>query len=148
MEHIWNTIKLAIYGFLVYLDIDIMIAEVLSYLIMIDTGIGIINSFKIPEYKFSTRKLFKGISSKLVLIILPLTILLVGKGLDYDFSMLSESFLKLLVLSEGISIITKVQEFISDKPVEKKDYIHRIIKTIRIKLEALFDKVMDVIDRL
>lgn len=133
-ENFWNQIKTLIYGLFVYLKIDTEPILVLTVLMCIDTLLGIIKVIRLKPNTFSAKDLFLGFGSKLAFLLLPLTLALIGKNLHYDFTMLVVVAIKILTISEGISIISNLISIKTKKEIENYDIITGFLKYIRTLL--------------
>ena len=127
-----NEIKTAIYSVFIFLNIDTDVVQVLCYLMFIDTFSGIIKSFILGK-SFNFKILFFGICSKLLILLIPMVIALVGKGISktYDFTSILDAVLKVLVVSEGLSIITNFYVVKTGKDVKNIDVITLLLSSIR-----------------
>lgn len=137
IERYANEIKTAIYSAFIFLNIDTDIVKVLMILMFLDTVFGIGKSHVMGRY-FSFKRLFEGIISKSGILLLPLVVALVGKGLGYDFKFLPELIIKLLVTAEGLSILTSFYTIRTKKEPKDVDFISLIIISIRKGLMKVF----------
>ncbi len=126
-----NEIKGLLYGIFLYLNINTEPVTILSALMIIDTILGCIKILRIDYTKFKTRELIVGFVSKIALLILPLSVALIGKGIGYDLRLLVELSLKILIISEGISIITNLIAIKTKEEVADFDIITKFLKKIR-----------------
>lgn len=141
----WSELKVFIYGIFAFLNLDINIVKVLLALMMIDTFLGVIKSIYVNNYIFSFKKLFWGIISKCVILILPMILALVALGLDYDFRWLTDIIIKILIVSEAISALTNIISIKEKKPIQNGDFITKLLHNIRNvminKLNSLMDNI-------
>lgn len=126
-----NEIKASIYGAFVFLNIDTDIVKILMILMLIDTVFGVIKAIILSEI-ISFKILFFGLTTKLLILLIPMTLALVGKGLKtYDFTPIVDVVLKVLVVSEGISIITSMYAIKKREKVENIDFVSMLLQSIR-----------------
>jgi len=143
-KEIIHLIKNTIYYVFIVMSVDVNTANALMVLILLDMITGIIKSMTIDSLRFKMRSLRTGLLSKILLIIVPLALVQIGKGINYDFNFLVDIFFKVVIISEGISIITNYLAIRSNKNLENKDYIYRVISWIRKKLVILIDKIINL----
>jgi len=132
-----NELKILIYSFFVYLEIDVELLKVLFCLMMIDTFLGVVKVI-VLEKVFSFRKLILGLVSKIAVLVIPMSLALMGKGLNYDFKWFITLVIDLLIVSDGISIFSNVIAIRTKKEVKNFDALTKLLKTIRYSLIKLF----------
>jgi len=118
-------IKAALYTTFIFLNIDILIL-----LMIFDTAFGVTKSLVLGD-KVSFKILFFGLSTKMLVLLIPMTLALVGKGLNYDFTPMVNVVLKVLVVAEGISIFTSMYSIKTKQKVENIDFISMLLNSIR-----------------
>ena len=143
-----NAILVLIYGVFISLDIDIDVVKTLMLLIIIDTFLGVAKTVyfqlqNIEKIEFSTKRLLLGMISKPAIIIIPVTLALMGKGLHYDFIVFVETSMDVLIISEGISIFSHLIAIRTKKPVKSFDVITKILIAIRKGLISLFHIIIN-----
>lgn len=132
-----NEVKAAIYGAFIFLNIDADIVHILTLLMLLDTVFGIAKAFVLGD-KISFKILFFGLTTKSLILLIPMTLALVGKGLKaYDFTPLVDVVLKILVVSEGLSIFTSMYSIKTKKRVENIDFVTMLLSSIRKGLMKL-----------
>ena len=140
-----NELKLLLYAIVIYLEMDTGIVKVLFYLMVMDTFLGIIKTIVLNN-KFSFKKLALGFVSKLAVLLIPTALALMSKGLDYDFNWFVTIVMDLLIVSDGISIISNIIAIKTKKEVENFDAMTLILKSIRNRLIQLLKKLLITID--
>jgi toxin secretion/phage lysis holin len=131
-----NEIKNTIYITFAFLNIDLDIVKILMVLMLFDTAFGVIRSLVLGD-KFSFKMLFFGLSTKMLILLIPMTLALVGKGLKYDFTPMVNVVMKVLVVAEGISIFTSMYSIKTKSKVENVDFISMLLNSIRKGLTKL-----------
>ena len=118
---------------------------ILSYLIIIDIISGIMASYRVDGGKsITSRKMASGILAKLVVLVIPITLFILSKGLvNIDVSFLISATISGLMLAEAYSIIGNVQMVRTGKRVKEFDAINLVIQGIRSGLEKLVRKDRD-----
>lgn len=135
----WESIKIALYAAFAFLNIDMNVTIIIGILMAIDTLTGIIKSIVLKKVKFTFRSFYSGILTKFVLLLIPMLVSLTALGLGYDFIYVTEAALRLIVLSESISIFTNIISIKQRKQIENKDYLSIILTSIRGWLIHIFD---------
>lgn len=140
--HSTNEIKTLLYGIFIYLNISIEPVVVLTYLMLIDTILGSIKVLRINYTKFSFRELLIGFVSKFAFLLLPIGIALAGKGLHYDWRIVVEISIKILIVSEAISILSNMIAIKTKEEVADFDIITRFLKKLRNILITLGENLL------
>lgn len=143
-----NELKALVYSTFIYLNLDLDVVKVLIWLMFIDTLSGVFKAF-VLEKRFDFKILFFGICSKLLVLLIPMVVALVGKGIskDYDFTIVLDSILKILVVSEGLSIITNFYVIKTKKEVKNFDAITMLLSGIRNLLLKIMKSTIKDIDQ-
>jgi toxin secretion/phage lysis holin len=142
-----NEFKALLYSTFIYLNLDLDIVKVLIWLMLIDTLSGILKAFILVK-RFDFKVLFFGICSKLLVLLIPMVVALVGKGISksYDFVIVLDCILKILVVSEGLSIITNFYVIKTKKEVKNLDIITLLLSAIRNLLLRIIKSTIKEID--
>lgn len=143
-----NEIKTAIYLAFVFLNIDTDVVKILMWLMLIDTISGVVKSFCTSKH-FDFKLLFFGACSKLLVLLIPMTLALVAKGIskDYDFTPVLDAVLRLLVVSEGLSIITNFYVIKTKKEVKNFDVISILLSTLRRGMLAIINGTLKTLEK-
>ena len=128
---IYTEIKYLLYAMFVYLDIDMNVFKILIWLMFIDTITGIIKALRIDYKRFTFKKLKWGLVSKFVILIIPLVASLLYKGVGEDIGIEVVLIIKLLIVSEFLSIITNIYIIKTNKVVKDIDIFTLIFKLLR-----------------
>jgi toxin secretion/phage lysis holin len=146
IERFSGELKAVIYTSFVFLQIDPDVVEILMMLMFFDTLFGIAKAPFLGR-KFSFKILWFGLISKILILLIPMTLALVGKGLKtYDFTPMVDMVLKVLLVSEGFSIITSMYEIKTKKKAENIDLITVLLSSIRKGLLSLINFWMKKIE--
>ena len=139
-------LMIVVYAAFAYIDINIDVVKVLFYLMLIDTFSGSAKAIILGHtYKF--KLLLIGIVSKITILLIPITLGLMGKGMHYDFKWFIDLVIDLLIVSEGISIITNLIQIRTKKELDNYDFVTKVLKAIRKGLIKLFNGFIKGIDR-
>ena len=126
----FDEIKAALYSTALFLNINLEIVQILMILMALDTVFGIIKALRLGD-QFNFGILFWGFSTKLLILIIPMVLALVGKGLGYDFTPLVDGVMKVLVLAEGFSIFTSMYVIKTKEKVKNVDVVSMLLSSIR-----------------
>ena len=137
----WEYITYLIYAAFAYLSLDIDIVKILMWLMIIDTFFGAIKAVRVVKIKFSLKTMLWGILTKATILTIPMILALVALGLGYDFIWLIDIVIKILVLHEGISIITNMISIRQNKDIVNAD----IVSVMLLKIREVFT---DLVKRL
>ncbi len=140
-----DQLKLLLYVVFIYLEMDTGIVKVLFYLMIMDTFLGVIKTIVLNN-RFSFKKLAVGFVSKLAVLLIPTALALMSIGLDYNFKWFVTVVMDLLIVSDGISIISNIIAIKTKKEVENFDAMTLVLKSIRNRLIQLFKKLLITID--
>lgn len=140
MQNIYNIIsrytdqlKVMVYTIFVFLHIDTDVVNILMVLMLLDTIFGIWKSLVLGEvFKFSV--LLFGIITKVLVLLIPMTLALVGKGLGYNFKPLVDIVMRVLVVAEGISIFSSFYMIRTKKRIENIDVVTKLLLAVRNSL--------------
>ncbi len=136
-EHYINILKSSLYAIFVYLGITTGIVKILFYLMLLDSFLGVIKALRLG-HEFSFKKLGWGMVSKLTILIVPLIVALVGKGLSLNFNFFVVAIINILIVNEGISCITNILTIRTKKLYKNTDFITKLLELIKLE----FDKII------
>lgn len=143
-----NEIKTALYLAFIFLNIDTDVVKILTWLMLIDTLSGIVKSLIISK-SFDFKLLFFGLCSKILVLLIPMTLALVAKGISktYDFTPVLDAVLRVLVVSEGLSIITNFYIIKTKKEVKNFDIISLLLSALRKGMFAIINGTLKSIQK-
>lgn len=145
MKTLLNFTKTALYLTFVYLGIETRIVEVLFYMMALDSIFGIVKALRLGN-KFSFKILGWGMVSKLTLLVIPMVLALMGKGLSFDFNYFVVAVINILIVNEGISCITNMISIKSGKKIENTDYITKLLEVTRTALMNIMKRIFATIE--
>jgi hypothetical protein len=73
--------------------------------------------------------------------LIPMLVSLTAMGLGYEFKWVIESALRLIVLSESISVLTNIISIKQRRNIQNKDYLSLILNIIRGWMMSMFDAI-------
>lgn len=145
MDKIYETVKLAVYAFFAWLQIDIEVFKILMIFMLVDSILGAIKAIRIG-YKFNFKALLWGFTAKLFFLIIPLLVALLGLGLKYDLTIGVDIVMKVLTVSEAYSVFGNIYSIKNKKDVRRLDVISMLLKSMRIALKKFLNKLLKTIE--
>jgi len=134
-----------LYGIILFLNIPANTLEILYYLMITDTILGVWKSVVLQQ-KFSFKLLLFGINTKLIILSIPLILGLIIKGLTKDFD--GKEFLikvtQILIVSESISIFSSLYTIKTKKELENFDPLSLLLKLIRTQFINIFNNFIKI----
>lgn len=141
-----NEIKVMIYTSFVFLNIKEDVVHILLLLMFLDTFFGVVKAIVANE-RVTIKKLLLGLTIKFLILLIPMMLALVGKGLSiYDFTPLVEIVFRILIVGEGFSIITSMYIIKTGKKVEDVDIVSLMLATLRKVLLSMINMLLKKID--
>lgn len=125
-----NAVKYIIYGAFVYLKVDLDMMKILSILMLMDTFLGVVKVISL-KYQFSFKKLLWGFTTKFLILLIPLIVALIGKGVGKDFLWAVDFTIKILIINEGLSCLTNILSAKNKKNIQNIDLVTVLINYIR-----------------
>ena len=111
---------------------------VLAVFMVVDTLVGIVKSMVIDGCRsFRSFRLAAGVSSKGIIILVPLLVAWAGKGAGVDLTFLAQSVLGLLIFSELYSILGNLHAIRMRKHVPEWDAVNFVLQKVQAVIEAL-----------
>lgn len=141
-----SVFKSLLYALFVYLGIKTGTVIVLFVLMTLDSFLGIFKALRLGK-KFSFKVLGWGMVSKLSVLIIPMILALMGKGLSFDFSYFVVAVLNIIIVSEGISCVTNILSIKTKKQIENADYVTKLLQGVRNGLISVLEKNFKIIDK-
>lgn len=142
-----NQLKTLIYSIFIYLNMETEPVTVFCWLMITDTILGAIKVLRIDYTKFNFKELFLGFVIKPTLLVIPMTIALIGKGIGYDLRLLVSLSIKILIVSEGISIISNLISIKTKEETKDFDIITRLLKKTRLFLMNIANKLLNAFSK-
>lgn len=145
MENILNIIKSLFYGVFIFLGIKTGTVAVLFWLMVFDSFLGIIKALRLG-YKFSFGRLAWGIVLKISVLLIPMIVALIAKGLNLNFTIFVVTIMNILIVNEGISCITNIISAKRKKLVRNNDYVTIMLMSIRKVLVGIIQGFLSVVE--
>lgn len=143
-----NEFKTLAYSIFIFLNIDVDVVQILIWLMLIDTLSGILKVFVLNR-EFNFKILLFGMCTKLLVLLIPMVVALVGKGISktYDFTIILDCILRVLVVAEGFSAITNFYIIKTRKDVKNIDAITLLLSAIRKMLMRIIVSTLKNINK-
>jgi phage-related holin len=130
LKIVYNTIIFVVSTLLAYLNISIEPFGLFAVLLIFDYITGLMKAKRLNE-SITSNKMKYGLASKLVLLLIPLTIAIASKAVGADAHYILLSGMYILILSEAYSIIGNVYAFNKKEELPEIDALAVLAKYIR-----------------
>jgi hypothetical protein len=144
MPWLVNFVKWCFYGVFVFLDINQYQSSILLIFMALDTCFGMAKSKRLG-IPLEWSVLWIGVMCKFVLLVVPMLVALLGKGLGYDFKILVDVVMKAIILNEFISCITNIISIRTKKNVKNKDFISMLLNGLRDMGIRMFESMLSTV---
>lgn len=134
-----NLFLLPLASLVQFLEIDTKKLSILVVLMCIDMLTGTFKAYRTKE-NITSRRWIAGFLSKLVVLLVPFTIALMAKGVDFDVKWFIGFSLSIMVIAEAYSILGNIYTFKTGEAVEEIDAVSAIIKVLRNFLENMIER--------
>lgn len=145
-ERIEDILKLMVYPVLVYLNIDKTVIGILCILMILDSVAGGIKSWRV-HHEFSGKKFIWGYVLKVLMLLIPAVLALVGKALGYDFRVIVDTVIKIMIVSEAYSIFGNYYAAKNRVDVQRLDIVSMILVAVRKRMHNAIQVGLDSIVR-
>ena len=123
-------IKYLAYMAFTYLSIDKEVFGILLVLMCMDSIVGAVKSVRLG-YDFQFKIMLWGITMKMIFLMIPVVLALMGQSLGYNFTNAVNVTMAILTVSEGYSIISNIHMAHTKEEVKKMDIISTLLIAIR-----------------
>ena len=134
-----NLFLLPLASLVQFLEIDTKKLSILVVLMCIDMLTGTLKAYRTKE-NITSRRWIAGFLSKLVVLLVPFTIALMAKGVDFDVKWFIGFSLSIMVIAEAYSILGNIYTFKTGEAVAEIDAVSAIIKVLRNFLENMIER--------
>jgi len=134
-----NLFLLPLASLVQFLEIDAKKLSILVVLMCIDMLTGTFKAYRTKE-NITSRRWIAGFLSKLVVLLVPFTIALMAKGVDFDVKWFIGFSLSIMVIAEAYSILGNIYTFKTGEAVAEIDAVSAIIKVLRNFLENMIER--------
>ena len=127
------------------MDKDVTI--ILLALISIDMLFGAIKAATLDSMQFELVAFWRGLIKKVLMLTSIMVLALIAKGLGFeDFRLLVLNVMKIMILAEGISIITSIRSIWDRKEYKSNDFISVLLGKVGDFLAKWIDKLIRAFD--
>ena len=134
-----NLFLLPLASLVQFLEIDTKKLSILVVLMCIDMLTGTFKAYRTKE-NITSRRWIAGFLSKLVVLLVPFTIALMAKGVDFDVKWFIGFSLSIMVIAEAYSILGNIYTFKTGEAVAEIDAVSAIIKVLRNFIENMIER--------
>lgn len=134
-----NLFLLPLASLVQFLEIDTKKLSILVVLMCIDMLTGTLKAYRTKE-NITSRRWIAGFLSKLVVLLVPFTIALMAKGVDFDVNWFIGFSLSIMVIAEAYSILGNIYTFKTGEAVAEIDAVSAIIKVLRNFIENMIER--------
>ena len=131
-----NTGLIPLASIITYLEIDISKLVILSLLMMFDLFTGTVKAFSIQE-DITSRRLSAGFLSKVMVLLIPLTVAIMAKGLEVDMRWLVTFTISILIVAEAYSVVGNIYTIKTGETVKEIDAVSAFVKALGRFLENI-----------
>lgn len=142
VAQVWTAFKNSTYALALftYTGLSHELIGILAGLMVVDTITGVLRSYRIHGgNSITSSKLGWGVVTKMLFLIVPFVIVLVGKGTGYNLAILADWAIKVMVLSEGYSIISNITAIHLRKDIPEFDAMTFVLNKVRDTLRAIIE---------
>lgn len=133
---ILNTALLPFASLIAALGLDVTKFFILSFLMVLDLVTGTTKAYVCKE-DVTSRRLSAGFLSKIMVLLVPLTVALMAKGVEIDMTELVRFTVSVLIISEAYSVVGNVYTIKTGEVVKEIDAVSAIVKRIRSAIEIV-----------
>lgn len=127
---ILNWLILPIASAITYLGLDAEKLTILALLMAIDMITGTVKAYVVKS-DITSRRWIAGFLSKMVVLLVPFTIALMAKGVDFDIKWFVGLCISILVVAEAYSIVGNIYTIKTGEEVKEIDAVSAIIQALR-----------------
>lgn len=137
-----NILKCLFYTFFALVNINYDLAIFLFAAMMFDMGSGVVKAIVLKE-KVSPKIFMLGFIAKLMLLVIPFTVAVLGIALNMEFTWTADLAIRVLLANECLSILANILSVKNKKKVENIDLVSIFIGWIRKTAIATFEKFLN-----
>lgn len=139
-------VKAALFALANFLLVDEWTIKALVLLMALDTAMGFGKALRLKK-EVSFKLLIWGMATKIAVLIIPITVSLLAKGLSFDFSWFVILILDVLLVSETFSIVTNILSIKQKKEIKSVDFVSILLRAIRTGLLNIGTRLINQIEK-
>ena len=133
---ILNTALLPFASLIAALGLDVTKFFILSFLMVLDLVTGTTKSY-VRKEDTTSRRLSAGFLSKVMVLLIPLTVAIMAKGLEVDMRWLVTFTISILIVAEAYSVVGNIYTIKTGETVKEIDAVSAIVKALGRFLENM-----------
>lgn len=133
---ILNTALLPFASLIAALGLDVTKFFILSFLMVLDLVTGVTKAY-VRKEDVTSRRLSAGFLSKVMVLLIPLTVAVMAKGIDVDMVWFISFTISILIVAEAYSVVGNVYTIKTGEAVKEIDAVSAIVKALRRILENM-----------
>ena len=137
-----DMLKCLLYTFFLLINLNWDFVIILTALIVIDMFLGVIKAIVLNE-KISPKLFMFGFATKLLLLIIPFTVAVLGIALNMNFTWTADLAVRVLLANECLSILANILSVKNRKKVENIDLVTIFIGWIRKTTLSTFERFLN-----
>lgn len=137
-----NILKCLFYTFFALVNLNYDMAIFLFVAMMIDMFFGVSKAIVLKE-KVSPKIFIIGFIAKLMLLVIPFTVAVLGIALNMEFTWTADLAVRVLLANECLSILANILSVKNKRKVENIDLVSIFIAWIRKTAISVFEKFLN-----
>ena len=133
---ILNTALLPFASLIAALGLDVTKFVILSFLMELDLVTGTTKAY-VRKEDITSRRLSAGFLSKVMVLLIPLTVAIMAKGLEVDMRWLVTFTISILIVAEAYSVVGNIYTIKTGETVKEIDAVSAIVKALGRFLENM-----------
>lgn len=143
----YNFVAPIIYGVFVWLGMDVDMIKFLTWFMIGDSILGAIKYVRLG-HKFSFGKLLWGFCIKLIWLLIPMSVALLGKALKIgNFTPAVMIVIRILTANEFLSCITNMYCIKNKAEIKNVDFVSSLLKALRVATENFIKTKLSIITK-
>lgn len=131
-----NTALIPFASLIAFLGLDVTKLAILSLLMLFDLFTGVVKAY-VRKEDVTSRRLSAGFLSKIMMLLIPLTVALMAKGMDIDMRWFVTFTVSILIVAEAYSVVGNVYTIKTGEAVKEIDAVSAIVKALSRFLENM-----------
>lgn len=131
-----NTTLIPFASLIAFLGLDVTKLAILSLLMLFDLFTGVVKAY-VSKEDVTSRRLSAGFLSKIMMLLIPLTVALMAKGMDMDMRWFVTFTVSILIVAESYSVVGNVYTIKTGEAVKEIDAVSAIVKALSRFLENM-----------
>lgn len=121
------------------LGLDTSKLKILCFLMLLDLVTGTVKAYSRKE-PITSNRLTAGLLSKLMILVIPLAIALMAKGVEVDLTWLIRYTVSVLIVAEAYSVVGNIYTSKTGNNVEEIDAVSAVVRALRAVVESFLKR--------